>query len=76
MCGNTTLRLAEPRNLIVTTLEGVEAENFPHSQSMQAMPSFADKLNDEQAATLVNYLREAWGGQPGDVTQAAVAALR
>jgi mono/diheme cytochrome c family protein len=40
------------------------------------MPGFADKLSDEQAATLVNYLRAAWGGQKPDVTAAAVRALR
>jgi mono/diheme cytochrome c family protein len=40
------------------------------------MPGFADKLSDEQAAALVNYLRATWGGQKPDVTAAAVRALR
>jgi mono/diheme cytochrome c family protein len=41
------------------------------------MPGFADKVSDEQAETLVNYLRAAWGGgQKPDVTAAAVRALR
>ena len=61
--GNSTLRLADPRNLIVATLDGIGAENFPHRASLQAMPGFADKLSDEQAAALVNYLRVTWGGQ-------------
>lgn len=73
---NSTLRLADPRNLIVATLDGIGPQNFPHRMSLQAMPGFADKLSDEQAAALVNYLRATWGGQKPDVTAAAVRALR
>jgi mono/diheme cytochrome c family protein len=73
---NSTLRLADPRNLIVATLDGIGPQQFPHRMSFQAMPGFADKLSDEQAAELVNYLRTTWGGQKPDVTPAAVRALR
>jgi mono/diheme cytochrome c family protein len=76
MRGNTTLRLTDPRNLIVSMLDGMAAQNFPYQQSMQAMPGFADKLSDQQAADLANYLRISFGGQKGDVTPAAVRALR
>ncbi|HZB57271.1 MAG TPA: cytochrome c, partial [Reyranella sp.] len=73
---NSTLRLADPRNLIVATLDGIAPQNFPHRMSLPTMPGFADKLTDEQAAALVNYLRAAWGGQKPDVTAATVRALR
>jgi mono/diheme cytochrome c family protein len=76
LSGNSTLRQSDPRNLIVATLDGIGAENFPHRASLQAMPGFADKLSDEQAAALVNYLRTTWGGQKPDVSGAAVRALR
>jgi mono/diheme cytochrome c family protein len=76
LVGNSTLHQADPRNLIVATLDGIAAENFPHRASFQAMPGFADKMSDEQAAALVNYLRATWGGQKPDVTAAAVKALR
>jgi len=76
MRNNSTLRLADPRNLIVAMLDGIGAENFPHHASMQAMPSFSDKLSDAEAAALANYLRVTWGGQKSDVTPAAVRALR
>ena len=76
LLGNSTLRQADPRNLIVATLDGIGAENFPHRASFQAMPGFADKMSDDQAAALVNYLRATWGGQKPDVTAAAVKALR
>jgi mono/diheme cytochrome c family protein len=73
---NSTLRLADPRNLLVAMLDGIGRENFPHRASLQAMPGFADKLSDQQAAGLANYLRVVWGGQKPDVTEAAVRALR
>jgi mono/diheme cytochrome c family protein len=76
MRANSTLRLADPRNLIVAMLDGIGAENFPHRASMQAMPGFSDKLSDADAAALANYLRVTWGGQKADVTPAAVSALR
>jgi mono/diheme cytochrome c family protein len=76
MRNNSTLRLADPRNLIVAMLDGIGAENFPHRQSMQAMPGFSEKLSDGEAAALANYLRVIWGGQKGDVTSDAVRALR
>ena len=73
---NSTLRLADPRNLLVAMLDGIGLENFPHRASLQAMPGFADKLSDQQAAALANYLRAVWGGQKPDVAAAAVRALR
>jgi mono/diheme cytochrome c family protein len=73
---NSTLRLADPRNLIVAILDGIGSENFPHRESMQTMPGFSDKLSDGEAAALANYLRVTWGGQKGDVTPAAMRALR
>lgn len=33
-------------------------------------------MSDEELAQLANYLRATWGGQPADVTPAAVKALR
>jgi mono/diheme cytochrome c family protein len=76
MRGNTTLRLTNPRNLIVSMLDGLPAQNFPHLQNMQTMPGFDDKLTDQQAAELANYLRVSFGGQKPVVTSAAVRALR
>ena len=72
----STLRLADPHNLVVTMLDGIGSEKFPGHASMQTMPGFADKLNDGDAAALANYLRVTWSGQKDDVTPAMVRALR
>jgi mono/diheme cytochrome c family protein len=76
MQGSSTLRQANPHNLIVAMLDGVEAAEFVGTERMQAMPGFAATLSDDELANLANYLRSSWGGQPGDVTAASVKALR
>jgi mono/diheme cytochrome c family protein len=76
MQGNSTLRQANPHNLIVAMLDGVDAAEFAGTESMQSMPGFAARLSDDELAHLANYLRSGWGGQPGDVTAANVKALR
>jgi mono/diheme cytochrome c family protein len=76
MRGNSTVRLADPRNLIVTLLDGVEAAAFPGTESLQEMPGFATTLSDQELADLANFLRQGWGGQAADVSAAQVKALR
>lgn len=76
MAGNSTVRNTDAHNLIVSMLDGIEAQRFPGLEAMQDMPGFATRMNDEELAQLANYLRATWGGQPADVTPAAVKALR
>lgn len=76
MQGNTTLRLADSRNLAKVILEGIREQQFTGFERMQPMPGFADKLSDEQLADLINYLRQAWGGLPGDLGVQQVAHLK
>ncbi|MBV6322192.1 c-type cytochrome [Duganella violaceipulchra] len=76
MKGNTTVRSADPRNLIVVTLDGIEAQRFGRKESMPAMPGFARKLSDKEIAGLSNFLRVTWGGQAGTVGESQVKDLR
>lgn len=76
MNGNTILRLADPRNLLRVIDDGIHAQKFSGFERMQPMPGFVDKLSDEQLSNLLNYLRESWGGLPGDLTTARVTELR
>ncbi|WP_353250391.1 c-type cytochrome [Salinisphaera sp. T31B1] len=73
MTGNTTLRLDSPRNLVKIIHDGIAARQFNGTERAQAMPGFADKLSDDEIATLATYLRRQWGGQktPVDATQVA-----
>jgi mono/diheme cytochrome c family protein len=76
MLGNSTVRQKDPRNLIVTILDGIEPQKFPGFEAMQDMPGFDRRLTDAQVAELSNYLRVAYGGQPGDVNSEIVRQLR
>jgi mono/diheme cytochrome c family protein len=57
MQGNSTLRQADPHNLIVAMLDGIAAAEFASTESLQEMPGFAKTLSDEELAQLANYLR-------------------
>jgi len=76
MAGNSTVRNADPRNLIVSMLDGIAAQRFPGLESMQDMPGFASRMDDAELAQLANYLRASYGAQAADVTADKVKALR
>jgi len=76
MRDNATLRQPDAKNLIVSVLDGLPAQQFPNGESMQSMPAFGERLDDAQVAELVNYLRVTWGGLPADITAEQVKALR
>ncbi|WP_213954622.1 MULTISPECIES: cytochrome c [unclassified Variovorax] len=76
MAGNSTLRIGDPRNLVVSVLDGIEAQQFTGYERMQEMPGFADKLSDAEVADLSNYLRVRFAGQPASVTAEAVSKMR
>ncbi|PWK39417.1 cytochrome c [Pseudomonas sp. OV226] len=76
MQGNTTLRLEDPRNLVRVIEDGIGEQKFAGFERMQPMPGFADKLNAEQLTDLLNYLQQAWGGQPGALSTSLVQQLQ
>ena len=57
----------DPINLVRIIREGVEARDLAQGERMQAMPGFADRLDDAQMAQLVSYLRQRWGGHADPV---------
>jgi len=76
MDGNTTLRLADARNLLRVIDDGIKEQQFTGFERMQPMPGFVDDLSDEQMTDLLNYLRQTWGGLPEDMSLEKVAELR
>jgi mono/diheme cytochrome c family protein len=76
MKGNSTVRNADPHNLIVAMLDGIEAQKFPGTESLQDMPGFAGQLSDKELAQLSNFLRAAWGGQAADITPDRIKGMR
>ncbi|MEJ5862962.1 cytochrome c [Pseudomonas farsensis] len=76
MKGNTILRQADSRNLVKVVLDGIREQQFTGFERMQPMPGFAGKLDDQQLTDMVNYLREAWGGLPGDLSTEQLVQLK
>ena len=76
--GNSTVRQADARNLVLAILVGLP--KHPATQQgptpLPGMPGFMQELTDGEVAALANYTRTALGGQPADVTAAQVADLR
>lgn len=73
---NASLRINDARNFVHTVLHGISAQRFPGLERMQPMPSFEDKLTDQQMADLANWARATWGGQQPDVKPEDVAKVR
>jgi mono/diheme cytochrome c family protein len=73
---NASLRLSDARNLVHTVLHGIPAQKFPGLERMEPMPSFKDKLSDQQVADLANWMRAVWGGQEPTLKPEGVAAIR
>jgi len=76
MQGNTVLRQGDSRNLVKAIVDGIREQQFTGFERMQPMPGFAEKLSDEQVTDMVNYLRQGWGGLPGDLSVQQLAELK
>ena len=61
--------LGDPKPVIATVLNGLKG-------NLGQMPAWKDKLDDQQIAAVVTYLRQAWSNRAPAVTPAMVAATR
>lgn len=68
--------LGDPTNAIHALLDGARAAHTEARQTAAGMPAFAWKMDDQQMAEILNYVRNSWGNQAAEVTPAQVADLR
>jgi len=61
--------LGDPQPVIATVLNGRKG-------NLGRMPAWNDKLDDEQIAAVVTYIRQAWSNRAAAVAAAMVAAAR
>jgi mono/diheme cytochrome c family protein len=61
--------LGDPQPVIATVLNGLKG-------NLGSMPGWKDKLDDQQIAAVVTYLRQAWSNRAPAVTPAMAAATR
>lgn len=75
LAGNTVVTTAEPTSLVRITLAGGHMPKTASHAFAYAMPAF-DKLNDQEIADIVTFIRNGWGNQASSVTAKQVAAIR
>ncbi len=76
LVGSAVVQAADPASLINSILYGAQILTPPPVPGWKNMEGFADKLDDEEVATLANYLRASWGNVGGKVSASEVAEQR
>jgi mono/diheme cytochrome c family protein len=71
-----TVQSDDSTTLIRTVLFGSQAAATPSAPTAPAMPRFAWRLNDAQAAAVVTYIRNAWGNAAPAVRPDEVRRVR
>ena len=79
LAGSPNVRSTDPTSLIRVLLEGARSVATAGEPTGPGMPSFAWKLNDDQAAAVLTYIRNSWGSSapavdPRQVEQARARA--
>jgi mono/diheme cytochrome c family protein len=76
LAGDAIVKQEDPTTLvriILTGTRGAGTDAFPTSP---AMPSFGYRLNDDQVAAVVTYIRNSWGNAAAGVSAETVRGLR
>jgi mono/diheme cytochrome c family protein len=81
LAGSPNVRSVDPASLIRVVLEGARSVATAGEPTGSGMPSFAWKLNDDEVAAVLTYVRNAWGSSaplvdPRQVNQARVSMAR
>jgi mono/diheme cytochrome c family protein len=76
LVGNPVVQAASPATLINVMLNTSEVLTPAPAAGWKNMEGVGDKIDDEQAAAIANYLRSSWGNRGGKVTAADVAQQR
>lgn len=67
---------ASPASLIRVILEGSRSAATDQAPTAPAMPALGWKLNDDQVASIVTYIRNSWGNAAGPVSAGDVKDAR
>ncbi|WP_189443662.1 cytochrome c, partial [Salinicola rhizosphaerae] len=74
--GNGGLLADDATNLIHAMLKGARAPHTEVRQTAAGMPSFAWKMDDQEIADVLNYVRNSWGNGAQEITADRVGELR
>jgi mono/diheme cytochrome c family protein len=76
LAGNPVVMVPEAVSLATIVLEGSLTPKTSATPAQFAMPSFAWRLNDQEVADVVNFIRNSWGNGSAPITREGVARLR
>jgi mono/diheme cytochrome c family protein len=76
LAGNVIATQDDPSSLIRIVIAGGRAAATDARPTAPAMPSLGFRLNDDQVAAVVTYVRNAWGNAAAPVTADMVKQLR
>jgi mono/diheme cytochrome c family protein len=76
LAGSPAVQSDDPTTLIHTVLFGAKAAATPGAPTGPAMPSFAWRLSDAQAASVVTYIRNALGNAASVVSPDQIRTVR
>lgn len=76
LAGSNKVTAEDPSSIIRIILSGAQAVPTEAAPGPLAMPAFDWKLDDEEVADLVTYLRQAWSNRASEVSPSSVADMR
>lgn len=77
LANSLIVQASDPSALINVILYGPQLPDpWPPIGAWKQMPSFNDKLKDDEIAALASYLRQEWGNRGGEVAEEDVAKQR
>jgi len=76
LAGNPLVTSVDPVNAVRLVLHGGIAPSTALNPRPYSMPSFADRLNDEEVAAVVNHIRTSWSNSGNAVSLDEVRAMR
>jgi mono/diheme cytochrome c family protein len=76
LADNAIVRQSDPTTLVRIVLTGVRGAGTDVFPTSPAMPSFGYRLDDDQVAAVVTYIRNSWGNTASPVDAELVKTLR
>jgi len=76
LAGNSVIAQGSTETLARVILAGSQAVHTEHARTTPAMPSLAWRLNDQEVADVLTYVRNSWGNAASAVSSGDVAAVR
>jgi mono/diheme cytochrome c family protein len=76
LAGNPVVEADDPLSLVSVVLMGSTTSRTSTTPAQFAMPAFAWRLTDQDAADIISFIRSSWGNDAKPIEARKVAALR